>query len=601
MCGIFGYIGSSKNAPDKVFAGLKDIEYRGYDSWGVAYVPIHREESSAYWKIEDAASGEPRLRRGRWQVEKRVGFLPSSFKFPASNISIGHTRWATHGGVTVANAHPHLSCDGKLVLVHNGIVENFLVLKKGLKNHQFKSETDTEVIVHLIEEELNGKSFKEAVKLAFKKLQGLSAIVVSDGEEIIGCRLGSPLVAGKTKDGFVLASDPNALLPLTSELIFLDESQMVVLGKKIELWDIARDKRIEPKITKVDWQHSQEDLKKYRYFLEKEIDEQPKVLHSIAKNSKEVEKVADLIKKAYGTFLIACGSASYACLLGVYLFSKIAKKHVNFSVGSEFNYIQDYLTDKSLLVAVSQSGESIDVLEPVGTAKKRGVKVVGLVNVLGSSLYRVSDYPVLLQAGMEKAVCSTKALTAMFAHMVLLAYSLIGQRKLAEKIILDSAKEIQSIIERKDAIKALVDKIYKEEHIFILGRGLSYPVALESTLKIKENAYIHAEGFAGGELKHGVIALIDKGTPVIVFVPNDETKEGILANAMEVKARGAYIIGVGFENNPVFDYFFEVKDAGASSVIPHPVFAQLLSYYLALKLGRNPDKPRNLAKSVTVK
>lgn len=578
MCGIFGYIGVSPDAPDKVFAGLKDIEYRGYDSWGIAFP-----------------------KNGSFKTIKEIGFLPKSLSLPSSNLALGHTRWATHGGVTVKNAHPHSSCDNKLVLVHNGIVENFLELKKGLKNHKFKSETDTEVIVHLIEEELKSKSFKEAVKLAFKKLQGLSAIVVSDGKEIIGCRLGSPLVAGKTEDGFVLASDPNALLPLTNQLIFLEESQMLVLGKKMELWDIVNNEKIEPKITKVDWEHSKEDLKKYKYFLEKEIDEQPKVLQAIAKNSKEVEKVADLIKKAYGTFLIACGSASYSCLLGVYLFSKIAKKHVNFSVGSEFNYIQDYLIDKSLLIAVSQSGESIDVLEPVGAAKSKGTKVVGLVNVLGSSLYRVADYPVLLQAGMEKAVCSTKALTAMFAHMVLLAYCLIGKRKEAEKIILNSAKEIQLIIDRKDQIKKLAEKIYKQEHIFILGRGLSYPVALESTLKIKENAYIHAEGFAGGELKHGVIALIDKGIPVIVFVPNDETKEGILANAMEVKARGAYVIGVGPENNPVFDYFFEVKDVGASSVIPHPVFAQLLGYYLALKLGRNPDKPRNLAKSVTVK
>ncbi|MCL4420031.1 SIS domain-containing protein, partial [Patescibacteria group bacterium] len=352
---------------------------------------------------------------------------------------------------------------------------------------------------------------------------------------------------------------------------------------------------------KVDWEYNKAALFKHKYFLEKEIYEQPKVLRAIVDNGHELEKIAGFIKKSFGTYLIACGSASYSCLLGTYLFSKIAKRHVNFAVGSEFNYIQDYLTDKSLLIAVSQSGESIDVIEPVTSAKQKGTKIVGLVNVLGSSLYRIADYPVLLQAGPEKAVCSTKALIAMFANMVILSYCLVGKRKEAEKIVLDSASEIESIIRRKKEIEKLAEKLYKSGHIFILGRGLSYPVALEAALKIVENSYIHAQGFAAGELKHGVISLIEKDTPVIVYVPNDETKEAILANAMEVEARGAYVIGVGFENNPVFDYFFEVKDTGVSSVIPHTVFAQFLSYYLALKLGRNPDKPRNLAKSVTVR
>lgn len=581
MCGIFGVIGEGKNAPALTFKGLTDIEYRGYDSWGVAY-----------WKMDN----------GRWKIEKKIGFLPKDLKLPASKIAIGHTRWATHGGVTDCNAHPHTDCSEKIVLVHNGIVENYQELKKTLKNHTFKSETDSEVIVHLVEDELKKTpGLAKAVSVVFKKLNGLNAVVVSDGKEIVACRIGSPLVVGQGKNCLFVASDPNALLPHTKKLLFLEDNEMVRLNSKLELFNLNKLTSLEPKFTEVSWEHNTSDLKKYKHFLEKEIDEQPKVLRAIANNSKEVEKISKLINKAYGTFLIACGSASYSCLLGTYLFSKIAKKHVNFAVGSEFNYIQDYLTDKSLLIAVSQSGESIDVLEPVGHARKMGVKVVGLVNVLGSSLYRNCDYPVVLQAGMEKAVCSSKALTAMFAHMVMLSYCMVGKRGLAERIILDSAKEIQSIINRKAIIKKLAEKIYKSEHIFILGRGASYPVALESTLKIKENAYIHAEGFAGGELKHGVIALIDKGTPVIVFVPNDETREAILANAMEVKARGAYVIGVGPENNSIFDYFFEVKDCGASSVIPHPVFAQILSYYLALKLGRNPDKPRNLAKSVVVR
>lgn len=586
MCGIFGIISKDSSAANTTFKGLLDIEYRGYDSWGVAYID-----------------------NGQFKVEKEIGFLPKDKKFPGAEIAIGHTRWATHGGVTELNAHPHVSCDGKIVMVHNGIVENYLELKEELKGHEIKSETDTEIIVHLIEEEymhqgssVKGHELKQAVSNVFKKCSGLNAFVVSDGKTIVAVKKGSPIVAGDSDKGAVIASDPNAILPHSKKLLFLEDNDLVEIDSTgLKLYDALTLEPQEAKFTEVNWEYNNEKLDEYSHFLEKEINEQPRVLLSIAKNTDEIEKVAEEVKKAYGTYLIACGSASYSCLLGTYLLSHIAKRHVNFSIGSEFNYVQDFIKEKSLVIAVSQSGETIDVVEPVANAKKKGAKIISLVNVLGSTLYRMADHPVLLSAGPEKAVCSTKALTAMFAHMILLAYCLIDKKEEAEKILLDSAKEIESIIERKDEIKKLAHDIRDTQHMFILGRGLSYPVALEATLKIKENTYIHAEGFAGGELKHGVIALISKGTPVIVFVPNDETREAMLANAMEVKARGAFVIGVGPENNPVFDFFFEVKDTGASSVIPHPVFAQLLSYYLALELGNNPDKPRNLAKSVVVK
>lgn len=580
MCGIFGIISNDSSAADTTFKGLLDIEYRGYDSWGVAYID-----------------------NGEFKVEKEIGFLPKDRKFPGVEVAIGHTRWATHGGVTELNAHPHASCDKKIVMVHNGIVENYLELKEGLKGHEIKSETDTEIIVHLIEDEYKTSGdLKLSVSNVFKRAHGLNAFVVSDGKTIVAVKKGSPVVAGDSDKGAIIASDPNAILPHTKKLLFLEDNDLVEIDAKgLKLYDALSLEPRNAEFTEVDWEYSNEKLDEYAHFLEKEIYEQPKVLLTIAKNTSEMEKVAEDIKKAYGTYLIACGSASYSCLLGTYLLSHIAKRHVNFSIGSEFNYIQDFIKEKSLVIAVSQSGETIDVVEPVQNAKKKGAKIISLVNVLGSTLYRMADHPVLLSAGPEKAVCSTKALTAMFAHMVLLAYCLIDKKEVAEKILLDSAKEIESIISRKEDIKSLAQKIAKTEHMFILGRGLSYPVALEATLKIKENTYIHAEGFAGGELKHGVMALITKGTPVIVFVPNDETREAMLGNAMEVKARGAFVIGVGAENNPVFDYFFEVKDVGASSVIPHPVFAQILSYYLALELGNNPDKPRNLAKSVVVK
>lgn len=579
MCGIFGYIGKSAAAPKKVFDGLVDIEYRGYDSWGIAF---------------PAQDG--------FKTLKKTGFLPKSLDLPASNLAIGHTRWATHGGVTDENAHPHSSCDNKLVLVHNGICENYLELKQALKNHQFKSQTDSEIIIHAIEGEYaKEKSLIKSVANVFNRIDGLNALVVSDGSEIIVCKIGSPLVIGKLKDGYALASDPNALLPLTSELLFLEDGQIASLNEGIKLFDVKDLKELPVEFTKVSWIHSKASMEKYPHFMLKEIDEQPQVLYNQIQDLSITEKIADKIKNAYGTYFVGCGTASYACMSGVYLFSAIAKKHVNFSIGSEFNYIQNFLTPKSLLVAVSQSGETIDIVEPVAQAKKIGAEIITITNTLGSTLYRMSDTKLLLQAGPEKAVASTKAYIAMLANMILLSFAVANKLKEGVKVIEDSAKEIETVLKNKTAIEGLAAKIKNAQHMYVLGRGLSYPLALESALKIKEVSYIHAEGFASGELKHGTIALIDKNTPVLVYVPNDETTGAVMANAMEVKSRGAFVIGVGVENNPVFDFFFPIKDCGVSSILPHVVFAQLLGYYLAVKLKRNPDKPRNLAKSVVVR
>lgn len=579
MCGIFGLVTEDNDAPIQVFKGLKDIEYRGYDSWGIAFA-----------------------KKGSFIVQKETGFLPSSTSFLNGTLALGHTRWATHGGVTVANAHPHLDCSGKLVLVHNGIVENYLQLKQKLKTHQFKSETDSEIIIHAIEDEMHSKmSLKEAVSTVFNRLEGFNALVVSDGKEIVACKIGSPLVVGKLPSGYAVASDPNALLPLTRDLLFIEDGQLVVFNGSITLYEVENLKELPVQFSHVEWDYKSASLDEYPHYMLKEVEEQPKVLRTLSQNIKQFAKVAKMIDQAYGTFLIGCGSAAFSCLAGVYLFSKFAKKHVNFSIGSEFTYIEDYLTPESLLIAVSQSGETMDVVEPVTNAKKKGSKVVALTNTLGSTLYRLSDHPLLLSAGVEKAVCSTKAFIAMVASQILLSFCLSEKPELGQSILEKSADEIESILSRKEQISQLADTLLDKQHIYLLGRGLSYPVALESALKIKEIAYIHAEGFASGELKHGVIALIEKGTPVIVFVPNDETKDVALANAMEVKARGAYVIGIGVENNPVFDFYFQVKDCGASSIIPHVVFSQVLAYFLSTKLGYNPDKPRNLAKSVVVR
>jgi len=579
MCGIFGSITTNRQAPQQVFQGLSDIEYRGYDSWGIAL-----------WEEE------------KFTVFKDIGFLPKSLTIPASNLAIGHTRWATHGGVTKENAHPHLSCDGRIAIVHNGIIENYLELKAGLSKHEFKSETDSEVVTHLIEEEyakLN--NLVRAVSTVFTKVKGLNAFVVSNGTEIVVCKVGSPIVLGKKENDLFLASDPNAILPFTKDLLFLEDGQLAVLNKEIELYEALILKKLVPEFTKVSWEYSQASLEKYPYYMLKEIHEQPQVLYNQIQDLSLVEKIATEIKEAYGTYFLGCGTASYACLSGVYLFSKFAKKHVNFSIGSEFNYVQHFLTPKSLVVAISQSGETIDIVEPVTAAKKIGSRVIALTNTLGSSLYRMSDEKLLLQAGPEKAVASTKAYLAMLANMVLLAFAVRGELQVGVNIIERSAKEIENILEKKAEIEKLAQRIKNSQHMYVLGRGLSYPLALESALKIKEVSYIHAEGFASGELKHGTIALIEKGTPVLAYLPEDETKSAVLSNAMEVKSRGAFVIGVGVEENPVFDFFFKVSDCGVSSILAHVVFAQLLGYYLAVVLDKNPDKPRNLAKSVVVR
>src|SRR3989338_4060285 len=545
MCGIFGVVGTKDNASKLVFAGLKDIEYRGYDSWGISFFTDNR-----------------------FKTLKKIGFLPKSLNLVSSTLSIGHTRWATHGGVTDENAHPHMDCTNKLTLVHNGIFENYLELKNTLKNHKFKSQTDTEVIIHLIEEQLKGQPLAEAVATVFNKLQGLNAVVVYDGKDIVACKIGSPLVVGRTKNGFIIASDPNAILQHTSEIFFLEDGQQVILNSSLELFDLKTSAEIKPQFTKVKWEYAGENLKDFPHFMLKEIYEQPQVLYNQIQNLENIENIAQEIKKAFGTYFIGCGSAGYACILGEYLFSQITKKHVNFALGSEFNYTEHFLTDKSLLIAISQSGETIDIVEPVSSAMKKGVKVVALTNTLGSTLYRMSDIKMMLQAGPEKAVASTKALLAMIANILLLSFAVAGKLKEGVDVIEKSVKEIESILQKKDLIQKLAIKIHKVRHIYVLGRGLSYPVALESALKIKEVSYIHAEGLAGGELKHGPIALIETGTPCIIIAPMDETHSDVLSGAMELKARGGLIIGLSSKANAIFDIYLPVPDCGNATIIP---------------------------------
>ena len=585
MCGIFGYVGKKRVAPKIILEGLKTLEYRGYDSWGVA---VGSDEKLSF--------------------EKNTGKVGSAKShLPQSMLGIGHTRWATHGGVTKSNAHPHLSCDAKLAIVHNGIIENYQKLKKSLKrSHKFKSETDTEVAIHLIEEEAREKDLANAVRTTFRRLKGLNAIVVlsSDGQ-ILAARRGSPLVLGIGDEAYFVASDPAAVLPHTKKAVFLEDNQMAAIENDgIKMLNIKSGEIVKPKIQDLQGEVEEAKLGKFKHFMLKEIFEQPGVIKSIAKNyDEQIKNLAKAIRKAKGTFLIGCGSASYAALAGQYLFSRIAGTHVNFSIGSEFNYLEHYLNRQSLVIAISQSGETIDVVEPVTNAKKKGVKIVALTNVLGSTLYRIANHKVLLGAGPEVAVCATKSFIAMVSVLILLAHQMGGDGKRAKLSLKKAAQNVSDMLRSRylDQIKKLAKKIYKQEHLYVIGRGLSYAAALEATLKLKEVPYVHSEGFAGGELKHGVIALIEKGTPVIVFAPKDETYEAIISNAIEIKSRGGYIIGVSPVKNEAFDYYLPTADVQDASVIPNVVVAQLLSYFLALNRGLEPDKPRNLAKSVTVK
>lgn len=587
MCGIFGYVGNKNNAAQIVFEGLKLLEYRGYDSWGVA------------------------VKQGKKLVfEKHVGKIgEAKVNLPQSNLGIGHTRWATHGGVTVANAHPHIDCTGQIAVVHNGIVENFQELKTELikKGHKFISETDTEVIPHLVEENLKKEGFASSVKDTFNKLKGLSAVVIAyaPSKEIIAAKTGSPLVAGIGNNELFIASDVSGIIKHTNKVIFIEDNQMTVLGKNIKLFNLANGKEIKPLISNLTWKFEEAEKGRFKHFILKEIYEQPRVIENIALTYKEnVEKLASLIKKAFGTFMLGCGTASYAALYGTYLFSKIAKKHVNFSIGSEFNYQEDYLTKESLVIPISQSGETIDVLEPLFRAKKKGSTIAAIVNVLGSTLYRHADYKILLNAGLEKAVVGTKSFIAMVSVLLLTTYTYVDKQESGKALLLKAARNVKEILENNfiEEIKKVAQSLKNKEHIYIIGRGLSYAAALEATLKIKETSYIHAEGFAGGELKHGVIALIEKGTACIVLAPNDETYDDIISNAQEVKARGGFIIGIGPKENKVFDTFLKTDDLKEATIIPQVVISQLLAYSLAIIRGiKDPDKPRNLAKSVTVK
>ena len=585
MCGIFGVINDKSNqASQTVLNGLKKLEYRGYDSWGIALKTEGSDEIL---------------------IDKHIGKIGNAeTALPSGVIAIGHTRWATHGGVTNANAHPHLDCSKRIAVIHNGIVENYQELESELrqKKHIFVSETDTEIIAHLIEEETKTQSLFQATLNAFKKLVGSNAIVVLDGKtgEVVVCRNGSPLVLGVTNDSTYIASDATALLDKTDTVYFMDDNEAVYIKKSyIELFSLNTEMGKKIQFKKIDWKAEAAEKGGFAHFALKEISEQTRTIPQVLiKKTKELEQVAQLINNGYKPVLLACGSASYCGLAAQYIFADLGIEAINYGA-YEYSPFAGLVNDKTLIFAISQSGETADTLLAVKEAKKKGAKIVSVINALGSSLERLSDYLLPVEAGPEIAVVSTKGFTAQLATFFAL-YSVIKKSD-PQRFIHTFTEWIQNK-NLHEIILNCAKGLLKSEHVYLIGKHINYPAVLEFALKLKETSYMHAEAFASGELKHGVLTLIQPETPCIVLTAKDSVLKEVVSSAIELKSRGGYIIGVGPTNNKAFDYFIETPDSGPLySIFYNVVVGQLLGYYLGIGRGTDPDKPRNLAKSVTVK
>jgi glucosamine--fructose-6-phosphate aminotransferase (isomerizing) len=600
MCGIIAYTGDENAAPI-LLEGLKRLEYRGYDSAGIL-------------TINDNGQFELKKDVGKvLEIHNRLDLLDLKGSF-----GIAHTRWATHGGVTQENAHPHVSNNQKIAVIHNGIVENYKDLKAQLvsEGFHFSSETDTEVIPNMIEYwmRIRGVAFVQAVLNTFQSLEGNFAIVVidRDSKTIIGSKNGSPLVLGVGRNNdFFLASDIPAFLDQTKDVVYLYDGDTVVIrqsklegeARHYEILDFRTGKLEERPVQSVSWDIEHAAKGEFDHFMLKEIFEQADTIKRAASQDRAtIEEITNRIRKARGVFLIGCGSSYNACLSASYLFSKLASFHINTVLASEFSAYEDFLKEDTLVIAVTQSGETIDVLDAIKTAKQKGCQIISIVNVVGSSATQFADTSIFLNAGPEVSVLSTKTYTAQLAVLTLLAFSLAGrynegvrELKFLENVLLNLTSR-----HMREEIKELADKLATTEHIFVLGRGSLYATALEAALKIKEVSYIHAEAFAGGELKHGPISLIGKGTPIIVFFSKD-TESKILSNAMEVKSRGGYLIGIGPAKLDVFDFPIKVPESEELNPICQIIPIQILAYQLAVILGHDPDRPRNLAKSVTVR
>jgi len=608
MCGIVGYIGK-KNASDIIFNGLKKLEYRGYDSAGIAVVTD-----------------------GKLDIRRSVGKLCNLGKLLeakplCSNIGIGHTRWATHGKPSEENAHPHTDPTGTIVIVHNGIVENYVELKAKLQKegNVFRSETDTEVVAHLIKKYYKNDLFS-AVKRALKDVRGSYALVVMSKDEpdkIVCTFTAAPLIVGVGKGENFVASDIPALLSYTRNMIFLEGGDIAEITKDVIKIEDAKGKIVDREVKNIQWDALMAEKDGYKHFMLKEIYEQPRTIEDTFKGRifpddgkiyiEEVKLDAKFIKKLSKIFIVACGTSYHAGLTAKFLFENFSKIPAEVDIASEFRYREPILDEKTLTIVISQSGETADTLAALRLAKKKGSPVLAVCNVMSSSIARESDHVIYTRCGPEIGVASTKAFTGQLAALYLLALDWASKKGTLSKEVLKAyIKELWSIpgkvsgfLKNADSIREIAKEFSTKRDFLYLGRHVNYPVALEGALKLKEISYIHAEGYAAGEMKHGPIALIDESMPIVAIAPLGEVYEKVMSNIAEAKARGATIIAVASEDDKAIK-----KNSDNQIYIPHSneffspfltvIPLQLLAYFIAEILGKDVDQPRNLAKSVTV-
>lgn len=607
MCGIVGYLGP-KNASEVIVDGLSKLEYRGYDSAGIAV----------------CNDGELEIRK----FKGRLAVLAEDIEKNEmkGNLGIGHTRWATHGEPSDVNSHPHFNMDKTIAVVHNGIIENYMELKEELKEDgvEFRSETDTEVIAHLVDKYYEG-NLLDAVYKTVARLRGAYAlgVICKDNEdELVAVRKDSPLVAGVGEGENFIASDIPALLKYTRKVYFLENGEVVhIKGDELKIYDADRNP-VEKEIYDVKWDIEAASKGGYDCFMLKEINEQPEGVKNtlerrIDENGNIVLDGIHLTKEDLDNinriYIVACGTAYHAGLLGKNALEKYLKVPVITDIASEFRYSDNFVDEHSLVILVSQSGETADTLAVLRDSKAKGAKILAITNVVGSSISREADEVFYTWAGPEIAVASTKAYTTQITSLYMIALNFALEKGTINReeylSTIEKMKElpekIQKVLDNQDKIKETAEKIVSKEHVFFLGRGVDYSLAMEGSLKLKEVSYIHSEAFAAGELKHGTIALIEEGTPVISVATQENLFEKMVSNMQEVKARGAFVASIAQEHNTsvekVSDEVIYIPNCDDMLVpIVAAVPMQLLAYYVSTMKGLDVDKPRNLAKSVTV-
>jgi len=612
MCGIVGYLGN-KNAVPVIINGLRRLEYRGYDSAGIAVL-----------------NGGINLKKCKGKVSDLEEKLDESIS--ESTIGIGHTRWATHGEPNDENAHPHTSNNGEIVLIHNGIIENYASIKEALiqRGYTFHSDTDTEVLVNLIEDVKKSEetTLSKAVRIALNRVVGAYAIAVIDKankDQIVVAKKGSPLVVGVGEGEFFIASDATPFLEFTKKAIYLEDDEMAIInrGQEIEVLSIPDNRTIDPYVHQLEMDLASIEKGGYEHFMLKEIYEQPKSIGDTLRGRllpdqgliqmDGVYQFQEKLVNANRILIIGCGTSWHAGLVAEYIFEELARVPVEVEYASEFRYRNPVITERDVVIAISQSGETADTLAAIKLAKERGATIFGICNVVGSSIARESHAGAYTHAGPEIGVASTKAFTAQVAVLSLIALKLAHKKGLLKESyyhrLLSELNDIPNKIEemlKSDAQSRYIAELYKDAPNFLyLGRGYNFPVALEGALKLKEISYIHAEGYPAAEMKHGPIALIDENMPVVVIAPKSGQYEKIVSNIQEVKAREGKVIAIVNDGDSeiakLADHVIEVKDTiEVFSPLLTTIPLQLLSYHIAVMRGCNVDQPRNLAKSVTV-